>query len=200
MIRVRFKGTAPIRQTSGSSGYDLIASKGMSIAPGSVSLIPTDLCLEIPDGYEAQVRPRSGLALKHGVTVLNTPGTIDSDYRGSIGVILINHSDKVFEVCKGDRIAQLVFCMVEMVQFEEVVELSDTKRGDGGFGSTDSGLNWNKAHEHLMEVITHNQVQASTTSYSYLKHYVYPLKRRFDSGVRTESLHKSIMKLTINEH
>lgn len=200
MITVKYIGTQPIQQTSGASGYDLIASKGMSIAPGSTSLVPTNLQVEIPPGYEAQVRPRSGMALKHSVTVLNTPGTIDSDYRGHIGAIIINHGDKMFEVNKGDRIAQLVFSKVEIVKWEAAEELEGTHRGTGGFGSTDDDLEWNRCHDHLMEVIAHNQDKASSSALTYLKHFVYPLKRKFESGVRTEALYHKILKLTIDEH
>ena len=108
----------------------------LKIAPGGRALIPTGLKMALPFGYEGMVRPRSGLALKHGITVLNTPGTIDSDYRGDVGVILINHGNKVFTVNQGDRIAQLIINKVEQVEFEIVNELDDTARGSGGFGST----------------------------------------------------------------
>ena len=108
----------------------------LKIAPGGRALIPTGLKMALPTGYEGMVRPRSGLALKHGITVLNTPGTIDSDYRGDVGVVLINHGDKTFTVNQGDRIAQLIINKVEQVEFEIVNELDDTARGSGGFGST----------------------------------------------------------------
>ena len=108
----------------------------LKIAPGGRALIPTGLKMALPVGYEAQVRPRSGLALKHGITVLNTPGTIDSDYRGDVGVVLINHGSDIFDVHQGDRIAQLIVNKVEQVEFEIVNELDDTARGSGGFGST----------------------------------------------------------------
>ena len=106
------------------------------IYPGGRALIPTGLKMALPIGYEAQVRPRSGLALKYGLTVLNTPGTIDSDYRGDVGVVLINHGSDPFDVHQGDRIAQLIVNKVEQVEFEVVNELDDTARGTGGFGST----------------------------------------------------------------
>ena len=106
------------------------------INPGGRALIPTGLHIALPVGYEAQIRPRSGLALKNGVTVLNTPGTIDSDYRGDIGVILINHGSEPFCVMQGDRIAQMVITKVEQVDFVQVDELNETNRGSGGFGST----------------------------------------------------------------
>lgn len=112
--------------------------KSVEIAPGGRALIPTGLQIALPVGYEAHVRPRSGLALKHGITVLNTPGTIDADYRGDIGVILINHGTEPFIVEQGDRIAQLVIAKHERVDWLEVEELSETNRGDGGFGSTGS--------------------------------------------------------------
>lgn len=108
------------------------------INPGGRALIPTGLHIALPVGYEAQVRPRSGLALKKGITVLNTPGTIDSDYRGDIGVILINHGSEPFHVMRGDRIAQLVINKIEQVDFVQVAELDETSRGAGGFGSTGS--------------------------------------------------------------
>jgi dUTP pyrophosphatase len=107
-----------------------------TLIPGERKLIKTGLFLEIPEGYEAQVRPRSGLALKNGITVLNSPGTIDADYRGEIGVILINHSSEIFEINSGDRIAQLVFAKVEQAVWYETESLNETERGEGGFGST----------------------------------------------------------------
>jgi len=126
----------PSYMTPSSSGVDLRAAEEKTIEPGSWAVIGTRLYLEIPMGYEAQVRPRSGLALKHGVTVLNAPGTIDADYRGEVGVILINLGREPFEVKVGDRIAQLVISDVCRVGFEEVESLSETARGAGGFGST----------------------------------------------------------------
>ncbi len=128
----------PKYETYGSSGMDLAAyiEKDVIINSGDKALIPTGFSLSIPQGYEVQIRPRSGLALKKGVTVLNTPGTIDSDYRGEIKVILINLSKEKFVVRNGERIAQMVVCPVEQVTMEEVKELADTGRGVGGFGST----------------------------------------------------------------
>ena len=108
------------------------------IYPGGRALIPTGIKMALPVGFEAQVRPRSGLALKHGITVLNTPGTIDSDYRGDVGVVLINHGTEPFVVNQGDRIAQLVITQITQVQFVPVDELQETNRGTGGFGSTGS--------------------------------------------------------------
>ena len=110
--------------------------ESIEIAPGGRALIPTGLQIALPVGYEAQVRPRSGLALKNGITVLNTPGTIDSDYRGDVGVILINHGTEPFVVRQGDRIAQLVVCKVEQIVWNVVDVLDETDRGAGGFGST----------------------------------------------------------------
>lgn len=108
----------------------------LTINPGGRALIPTDLRVAIPEGYEIQVRPRSGLALKNGITVLNTPGTIDADYRGEIGVIVINHGTEPFTIHAGDRIAQLVLNKVERIEWSQVEELPETTRGEGGFGST----------------------------------------------------------------
>jgi dUTP pyrophosphatase len=128
----------PKYETSESSGMDISANIGSSISiyPGDTAIIPTGLALSIPRGFEAQIRPRSGLAAKQKVSVLNTPGTIDADYRGEIKVILINHSKELFTVEKGQRIAQLVICPVIQVQLKEVDNLDETKRGEGGFGST----------------------------------------------------------------
>ena len=128
----------PKYETSGSSGMDIAAyiRQDIIINPGEKALIPTGFSLSVPQGYEVQIRPRSGLAAKKGVTVLNTPGTIDSDYRGEIKVILINLSKDIFYVKSGERIAQMVVCPVKQVALEEVNELSETNRGVGGFGST----------------------------------------------------------------
>jgi dUTP pyrophosphatase len=128
----------PKYETSGSSGMDLAAyiDGNINIEPGKSVIIPTGLYVAIPKGFEIQIRPRSGLAAKKNISVLNTPGTIDADYRGEIKVILINHSDKVFIVEKGLRIAQMVVCPIIQAQLEEVDELNDTTRGTGGFGST----------------------------------------------------------------
>ena len=128
----------PEYKTDGSAGIDLSSSSKATIfvAPGKTALVPTNLVIELPSGYEGQVRPRSGLALKHSITVLNTPGTIDSDYRGEVKVVLINHSEENFEVNFGDRIAQLVIAQYTKIELNEVSELSDSVRGDGGYGST----------------------------------------------------------------
>lgn len=127
----------PQYTTAGSAGVDLRSNiPEFTLGPNHRVLVPTGIRLRIPLGFEAQVRPRSGLALKHGVTVLNSPGTIDSDYRGDVGVILINLGGIPFIVKQGDRIAQLVFARVETVTFVEVEHLDETERGSGGFGST----------------------------------------------------------------
>ena len=128
----------PAYATLGSAGLDLLAaiSDDISLAPGSRVLMPTGLEIALPEGYEAQVRPRSGLALKNGVTVLNSPGTIDADYRGEIGVILINHGDAPFVVTRGMRIAQLIVAPVTQLSWVETTELPTTTRGTGGYGST----------------------------------------------------------------
>ncbi len=132
------KHPLPQYETSGSAGVDLRAnlSGEVCLQPLERALIKTGLFIELPEGYEAQVRPRSGLALKKGVTVLNAPGTIDADYRGEIGVILINLSPKDFIVTDGERIAQLVIARHQQAEWEEVEILNDTQRGKGGFGST----------------------------------------------------------------
>ena len=128
----------PKYETSGSSGLDLAANidANIIINPGKLAIIPTGLAVSIPKGFEIQIRPRSGLAAKKKITVLNTPGTIDADYRGEIKVILINHSDEIFTVEKGLRVAQMVICPVIQASLQEVDELSETTRGEGGFGST----------------------------------------------------------------
>jgi dUTP pyrophosphatase len=128
----------PMYETSASAGLDLRAaiSETIVMQPLERKLIKTGLFLEIPEGYEAQVRPRSGLALKQGITVLNSPGTIDADYRGEIGVILINLGSESVEIQTGDRIAQLVFARVEQAEWQLSDSLSETERGTGGFGST----------------------------------------------------------------
>ena len=126
----------PEYATPASAGVDLRASEGCVIPPGGRALVPTGLRIALPEGYEAQVRPRSGLALKHGVTLPNSPGTIDADYRGEIGVILMNLGQEPFIVEPGDRIAQMVVAPVTRVAWSEVEELDATERGEGGFGST----------------------------------------------------------------
>ena len=130
--------SVPSYQSSESAGCDVRAflSEDLVIRSGEAKLVPTGLYLEIPEGYEIQVRPRSGLALRNSVTVLNSPGTIDSDYRGEIGIILINHSDRDFCVRNGDRIAQLVLSRVEKARFTVADSLAESGRGSGGFGST----------------------------------------------------------------
>jgi dUTP pyrophosphatase len=130
----------PSYQTTSAAGADLMAAieDDIVLAPGKRTLVPSGIAIELPDGYEAQVRPRSGLALKHGVTVLNAPGTIDADYRGEVGVILINHGHEPFTIRRGDRIAQIIVAPVVQAQFHEA-ELSETARGAGGFGSTGQG-------------------------------------------------------------
>lgn len=141
-ISVRLVNTSrhplPSYSTEHSAGLDLRAKldKSITLAPGEYRLIPTGLHLELPEGTEAQVRPRSGLAFKHGVTVLNSPGTIDADYRGDVGVLLINHGKEPFEVKDGERIAQLVIARYVRVSFEEVPDLRASERGAGGFGHT----------------------------------------------------------------
>jgi dUTP pyrophosphatase len=126
----------PAYTTSGAAGMDVLAAEDCVIAPGQRHAVATGLAVAIPQGYEIQVRPRSGLALKHGITVPNTPGTIDSDYRGELKVILINHGAGDFTIQRGDRIAQLVLAPVTQAAWEEVGELDTTTRGAGGFGST----------------------------------------------------------------
>ena len=128
----------PAYATPQSAGVDLRAhlEEPLTLAPLQRAMVPTGLYIALPAGFEAQVRPRSGLAAKHGITVLNTPGTIDADYRGEIRVILVNLSDQPFEIVPGERIAQMVIARHEQVSWEEVDELDATERGEGGFGST----------------------------------------------------------------
>ena len=134
----RSKHALPKYQTALSAGMDLYANieESVTLKPLERKLISTGLLIELPQGFEAQVRPRSGLAIKNGITVLNTPGTIDADYRGEIGVILVNLSAESFTVNDGDRIAQMVIAKHETAIWDEVDELSETDRGEGGFGST----------------------------------------------------------------
>lgn len=131
----------PAYQTVDSAGMDLLAAVDgeVVIAPGERTLIPTGLAIALPPGYEGQVRPRSGLALGHGVTQVNTPGTVDADYRGEVGVILINHGSEPFTVTRGMRVAQMVVAPVIQARWNEVAELDETERGGGGFGSTGTG-------------------------------------------------------------
>jgi len=130
----------PAYQSAHAAGLDLLAAvpdgSPLILAPGRHALVPTGLTIALPPGYEAQVRPRSGLAAKHGVTVLNAPGTVDADYRGEIGVLLINHGDAPFAIHRGERIAQMVIAAVVRAEFALATELSATERGSGGFGST----------------------------------------------------------------
>ena len=144
-ISIEVKRVAPPRgeplelpgyATAGAAGLDLRADVAVALAPGERALVPTGVSLAIPPGYEGQVRPRSGLALRDGVTCLNTPGTIDSDYRGEVGVILVNLGQKAVQISRGDRIAQLVIAPVTRAGLAEVPELSATSRGAGGFGHT----------------------------------------------------------------
>ena len=133
-------GIATLRkQSDGASGYDICISSGFPetfLFPGQTRGFPTGVCLEIPEGIEGQIRPRSGLALNSQVTVINSPGTIDSDFRGEVYVMLINHGSHMVSLKPGERIAQLVFCPVYTVEFEETSSLSETKRGSNAFGST----------------------------------------------------------------
>lgn len=130
----------PAYQTAHAAGLDLLAAvpedKPLTMQPGQRALVPTGLMIAVPPGHEAQVRPRSGLALKHGVTVLNSPGTVDADYRGEVSVLLINHGDEPFTIRRGERIAQLVIASVCQANLTAVASLSPTDRGSGGFGST----------------------------------------------------------------
>jgi dUTP pyrophosphatase len=130
----------PAYQSAHAAGLDLLAAvpenAPLVLAPGKRAMVPTGLAIALPDAFEAQVRPRSGLAAKHGVTVLNTPGTIDADYRGEIQVILINHGSESFSICRGERIAQMVIAPVVQAQLNTVDSLPETGRGSGGFGST----------------------------------------------------------------
>lgn len=143
----------PAYQSDDAAGLDLIAALGkdapLILVPGAYALVPTGLVLELPAGTEAQVRPRSGLAARHGVTVLNAPGTIDADYRGEVSVILINHGAKPFEIKRGDRIAQMVLAPVSRATFTETKSLSKTARGAGGFGSTGTAARPSSEHSKL---------------------------------------------------
>lgn len=144
MVEIKFKrlrGTdikLPQKQTPQAAGMDICADIDdyLTIFPGHIALIPTGFAMKIPEGYEAQIRPRSGLAINDGITVVNSPGTIDSDYRGEVKVALINMLDTRYVVVRGERIAQMVISKVETVAVIEVDALDDTERGDGGFGST----------------------------------------------------------------
>ena len=139
-IKIVNKGQQPLPTyaTAQSAGMDLRANidAPITLRPMERQLIPTDLHIALPEGFEAQVRPRSGLALKHGITVLNTPGTIDADYRGELKVLLVNFSNTDFVINAGERVAQMVIARYEKVDFEQVIELDDTERGAGGYGHT----------------------------------------------------------------
>jgi dUTP pyrophosphatase len=139
-MRLRAGITLPARLSTGAAGTDLAAAvtEPIVIPPGRFERIPCGFALAIPEGFEGQVRPRSGLAARHGVTVLNSPGTIDSDYRGEVSVLLINHGTESFAVAPGMRIAQLIICPVVRVEWKEQADLSATERGAGGFGHTGS--------------------------------------------------------------
>lgn len=126
----------PAYATDGAAGMDVVAAQDVTIEPGARHAVATGLSVAIPQGYEIQVRPRSGLAFKHGITVPNTPGTIDSDYRGELKVLLINHGNEDFAIARGDRVAQLIVAPVTQGVWQEVEELDATVRGAGGFGST----------------------------------------------------------------
>tara|TARA_Y100000768_G_scaffold361141_1_gene318962 strand:+ start:205 stop:645 length:441 start_codon:yes stop_codon:yes gene_type:complete len=136
--RLSKKVSLPKYETEGSSGMDLSANieSTININPGKKEIIPTGIAIAVPEGFEVQIRPRSGLAAKHNITVLNTPGTIDADYRGELKVILINLGNEAFKIEKGFRIAQMVLSPVVKAEIKEVKDLSDTERGKGGFGST----------------------------------------------------------------
>ena len=143
MIRIELKRLPhgeglplPAYASEGAAGLDVVAAEALTLAPGARAAVATGFAIAIPAGHEVQVRPRSGLALKHGVTCLNTPGTIDSDYRGEVKVILANLGGEPFEIARGDRIAQLVPAVVLRATLNEVETLDDTARGSGGFGST----------------------------------------------------------------
>ncbi len=133
----------PRQQTAGAAGVDLLAALGdaevMTIAPARRALVPTGMAIALPTGYEAQIRPRSGLAAKHGITCLNSPGTVDADYRGEMKVILINLGQEPFTIRRGERIAQMVIAPVTQARWEVVASLAETARGAGGFGSTGRG-------------------------------------------------------------
>ncbi len=131
----------PAYATAGSAGMDLLAAveRDVVLPPGGFAAVPTGIALSLPDGYEAQVRPRSGLALSHGVTVLNAPGTVDSDYRGEVAAILVNHGRSAFTITRGMKIAQLVVAAHARAEWQEAAGLDETPRGQGGFGSTGIG-------------------------------------------------------------
>lgn len=158
----------PDYQTADSAGFDLVAAlaedTAVTIAPGARALIPTGFIFELPRGMEAQVRPRSGLAVKHGVTVLNSPGTIDADYRGEVAVILINLGSEPFTVARGERIAQMIVAPVARVKLRESKKLSATKRGSGGFGSTGTGAATSQSPAVKRKAIASGRARAKTKS------------------------------------
>lgn len=135
-VKLSETAIVPEYKTTGAAGMDLSADMDVELAPGKRCLVKTGIAIILPEGYEAQVRPRSGLALKQGITCLNSPGTVDSDYRGDVGVILVNHSDVTVKVSKGDRIAQLIVAKVSRAELIQVKTLDQTDRGENGFGST----------------------------------------------------------------
>ncbi len=139
-VRANEDLSLPRYMTASAAGLDLYAdvSATLVLLPGERALVPTGIAISLPDGYEAQVRPRSGLALRHGISLVNAPGTIDPDYRGEIGVIVINHGVEPFVLQRGERIAQVVISRFARAELREVAELDDTDRGDGGFGHTGS--------------------------------------------------------------
>ncbi len=135
-IQLSPDATLPIYATRGAAGADLTCAESIVLQPGERRLVPTGLRMAIPAGYEVQIRPRSGLALRHGISMVNTPGTIDSDYRGEIGVLLINLGSETVVLEKGERVAQMVLAPVVQAEFEMVTEIKPSERGEGGFGST----------------------------------------------------------------
>jgi dUTP pyrophosphatase len=158
----------PEYQTADAAGFDLVAAVpadvAITIAPGGRTLVPTGLIFELPRKMEAQVRPRSGLAVKHGVTVLNSPGTIDADYRGEVAVILINLGNEPFVVTRGERIAQMIVAPVARVKLREAKKLSETKRGAGGFGSTGVGKMPSHAKPEKQKDVAKGRKSAQTKS------------------------------------
>jgi dUTP pyrophosphatase len=141
-LKLNSDASLPAYAKAGDAGADLCSTHAVNLLPGEYKLVSTGIAVEIPRGYVGLIHPRSGLAAKHGITVLNTPGTVDAGYRGEIKVILINLSQEVYNISRGERIAQLVIQKVEHAFFEPVDELDSTERGNGGFGSTGKGGNW----------------------------------------------------------
>jgi dUTP pyrophosphatase len=134
--KIKDNAVVPSYAHKGDAGVDLYSTEDYVLRPGNKILVSTGIKIALPIGYEAQVRPKSGLALKHGLSIVNTPGTIDAGYRGEVGVIVINHGQDEYKIEKGNKIAQMVFNKIEEVNFEESGDLDDTSRGEGGFGST----------------------------------------------------------------